>query len=241
MSEMRTSLEVIAPSVEEAIDQGVTELGIDPDELEIEILDEGSKGLLGLGSRQARVRLTIKEEKPPSEEVAVDISPPVSVAEDDEEVQRVTEETVKELLQRMGFRATVYSRWGEPEDEKESRYLKVDIRGDNLGALIGRRSETLSAFQYITRLIVGKELQRPAPIIIDVGGYRARRERQLRRMARKMAQQAIERKRTMTLEPMAPHERRIIHIELRDRQDVDTESVGEGSRRKVTIIPHITE
>jgi spoIIIJ-associated protein len=103
--------------------------------------------------------------------------------------------------------------------------------------LIGRRGETLSALQYITRLIVGKELHKPIAVVIDVEGYRARREQQLRRLARRMAQQTIERGRTMSLEPMPANERRIIHIELREHSQVYTESVGEGEKRKVTIIP----
>ncbi|MEE8567530.1 MAG: R3H domain-containing nucleic acid-binding protein, partial [Anaerolineales bacterium] len=103
--------------------------------------------------------------------------------------------------------------------------------------LIGRRGETLSALQYITRLIVGKELKQPVAVVIDVEGYRARRERQLRMLARKMAEQAIETGRTTTLEPMPANERRIIHIELRENPNVDTESIGEGDRRKVTVIP----
>jgi spoIIIJ-associated protein len=111
------------------------------------------------------------------------------------------------------------------------------LHGTDLSILIGHRGETLAALQYITRLIVGKELHRPLPIVLDVEGYRARRERQLRQLAQRMAQQAVERGRTMTLEPMPANERRIIHIELRDHAQVTTESIGEGEHRKVTIIP----
>ncbi len=103
--------------------------------------------------------------------------------------------------------------------------------------LIGRRGETLSALQYIARLIVGKEMHRPVAIVIDVEGYRARREETLRRLARRMADQALERGQTLTLEPMPANERRIIHLELKDNPRVTTLSVGEGARRKVTIIP----
>ena len=117
------------------------------------------------------------------------------------------------------------------------RPLFVDIHGDDLSLLIGRGGDTLDAFQYIVRLILGKELKKPVPVIIDVEGYRARREQTLRRLARRMADQALERGRTLSLEPMPPNERRIIHIELRENPDVRTQSVGEGDRRKVTIIP----
>lgn len=243
---MRTSLEVIAPSVEEAIARGATELGIPPEKLEVEVLDEGGRGFLGLGSRQVRVRLSVRS---PVDEGTPEPSPAdVEVEEasrtleperyeDDEDAVRITRDTVIELLQRMEIRGKVEAKWGEVDEHGRIRPLLVDIRGDDLSILIGRRGETLSALQYITRLIVGKDLKRPVAVVIDIEGYRARREQQLRRLARKMAQQTLETGRTMSLEPMPANERRIIHLELRDDPNVDTESVGEGDRRKVTIIP----
>jgi spoIIIJ-associated protein len=103
--------------------------------------------------------------------------------------------------------------------------------------LIGRRGETLTALQYITRLIASRELQRRANIVLDVEGYKSRREQMLRRLANRMADQAIQLGRTVSLEPMPPYERRIVHLALRDHPEVTTQSVGEGDRRKVTIIP----
>jgi spoIIIJ-associated protein len=144
---------------------------------------------------------------------------------------------VEELLLRMGFRGQVTARWGESVEPPDVRPLLVDVRGRDLQPLIGRRGETLSALQYLTRLIVAKELGTHVAILIDIDGYRARREDQLRRLARRMADQAVETARTMVLEPMSPYERRIIHLELHDHPSVYTESVGEGDRRKVTIIP----
>jgi spoIIIJ-associated protein len=146
-------------------------------------------------------------------------------------------ETVHELVTLMGLTARVHARWGKAEEPDEPRPVLVDIRGDDLSLLIGRHGESLAALQYIARLIVGKQLGNYLPILVDVEGYRSRRERQLRQLARRMADQAIERGRTMTLEPMPPAERRIIHLELRDHQQVFTESIGEGDHRKVTIVP----
>jgi spoIIIJ-associated protein len=103
--------------------------------------------------------------------------------------------------------------------------------------LIGRRGETLAALQYITRLIASRELQRRANIVIDVEGYKTRREEMLRRLATRMAEQAVQLGRTVALEPMPPYERRIVHLALRDNPQVRTESTGEGEHRKVTIIP----
>lgn len=256
MPDLRPSLEIIAPTIEEAVSRGAEEFGVDPEALEVEVLDEGGKGLFGLGLRQARVRLTLREAagtprkaaprrptpeatRPPAEASAAPRAAPAPAepgVEDDEPL-RVAEDTLHELLERMGVDATIRARWGETTEDGSHRPVLVDLHGNDLSLLIGHRGETLAALQYITRLIAGKELHRPVPIAIDVEGYRARREKQLRQLARRMAEQAIERGRTMALEPMPANERRIIHIELRDQADVTTESIGEGDQRKVTIIP----
>jgi spoIIIJ-associated protein len=106
-----------------------------------------------------------------------------------------------------------------------------------LSILIGRHAETLNALQYIASLIISKEIGRSIPLVVDVEGYRARRESQLRQLARRMAEQAVRTGRRQVLEPMPANERRIVHIELRDHSEVTTESVGEEPRRKITIIP----
>jgi spoIIIJ-associated protein len=242
MSDPKTSLEIIAPSVDEAVTQGSIEFGLPEEALEVEIMDEGSKGFLGLGSRQVRVRLSIREGYKETPQSASVVPPMSEVAEapeiietEDEEALRISRFTVMELLERMGIEAEVTAHWGELSEGSQIRPLHVDINGKDLSILIGRRAETLSALQYITRLIMGKELQRPVAVVIDVEGYRARRERQLRQLAKRMAQQTIERGRSISLEPMPPNERRIIHIELQDHPEVYTESVGEGDKRKVTI------
>lgn len=250
MPDSKPSIETIAPSVEEAIERGARELGVSTDDLEVEVLDEGSTGLFGVGSRQARVRLTLSAEAEPKPETEAAAEPerqretPAAQAEerpsepdDDEYVVRLAREAVKDLLELMEVEAQVEARWGEPDAPGRTRPLLVDVTGDDLSILIGRHGDTLEDFQYIVRLILGKELKRAVPLVIDVEGYRARREQTLRRLARRMADQAIERGRTMALEPMPPNERRIIHIELRENPEVRTESVGQGDDRKVTIIP----
>jgi spoIIIJ-associated protein len=113
------------------------------------------------------------------------------------------------------------------------------VHGDDLSILIGPKAETLNALQYITHLIVGKELGRSVPLVVDVEGYRERRALQIRRLARRMAEQAVKSGRRQALEPMPANERRLVHIELRENPDVTTESVGEDPRRKVTIIPKL--
>ncbi|MFQ5942562.1 MAG: RNA-binding cell elongation regulator Jag/EloR [Anaerolineales bacterium] len=239
MAENKTSLEVIAPTVAEAVSRGAAELGIPEHDLNVEVLDEGGKGFLGISARQARVRLTVGAESSAPEAVTPiddDQATPV-VGDDDAEAVRAAHDTVSELIQRLGLDARVSAEWGHKDPEARIRPLLVEVNGDDLGILIGRRGETLTALQYITRLIVAKELERPVAVVIDIEGYRARREQQLGRLARKMADQATDLDRTMELEPMPANERRIIHVTLRDNPAVTTESVGEGSSRKVTIIP----
>ncbi|TFH38159.1 MAG: protein jag [Anaerolineales bacterium] len=243
MRDTRTSLEIIAPNLEEALEQAAIELDLPKEAFEAEVLDEGAKGLFGLGGRQARIRLTVRAEylphmegKPPAASKS-DFEPATEIFPGDEDALRIAQETVKELLQRMGIEARVEGRWGQADAPDKIQPLYIDVHGEDLSILIGRGGETLAALQYITRLIAGKELKRPVAVLIDIEGYRARREDQLRRLARRLASQAVETSRTISLEPMPAFERRIVHIELRDHPDVDTLSVGEGNGRKVTIVP----
>jgi spoIIIJ-associated protein len=141
------------------------------------------------------------------------------------------------LLTQMEVHAQVAASWGPEDDEDGTRPLLLDIHGDDLGMLIGRQGETLSALQYLLRLMLWKKLGEDVNVIVDVENHKRRRAEQLRRLAQRMADQAMQRQRVMTLEPMPAHERRLIHLELRNHPLVRTESVGEGTRRKVTIIP----
>ena len=252
MTTHRTNLEVIAPSVEEAIEKGLAELGLSQDEVEVEILDEGTKGLFGLGSRQSRILLTVKstpetgvgaaqEEIPqPKAEPEIEASVPAeeTLAQDDDDlVLKVAHDTVAELLEKMKVRATVSASYVEDDEFRGQKPILVNINGDDLSILIGRKAETLNALQYITSLIVGKELGRSIPLSIDVEGYRNRRQKQLKQLAHRIAEQVAQTNRSQALEPMPANERRLIHIELRDDPNVYTESAGEGERRKVVIYP----
>ncbi len=250
----RTTLEKIAPTVDEAVAEGLSELGVGAEAVDVEILDNGSRGLFGVGSRQARVRLTVKLTAPRSESgVEQNMTPPVKTAPAPDETasEEISEEafdvlddnllfvsrqTVAELLEKMKIPAKVEVRYGDLDDEGQ-RPVLVDVQGDDLGVLIGRRAEILNALQYITNLIVSKQVERWVQVVIDVQGYRARHERQLRQMAQRMADQAMKAGRRQVLEPMSASDRRIIHLELRDHPSVTTQSVGEEPTRKVTIVP----
>jgi spoIIIJ-associated protein len=146
-------------------------------------------------------------------------------------------QVVSELLLRMKVKGELSVRWVEPEDGRETRHLLVDVTGEDLGIMLSRRAEPLAALQQMARLIIARQLGEAVPVIVDVDGYRRKREQQLRRMARRAAEQAFSRGRTVVLEPMPANERRIVHLELRDHQDVTTESVGIGRQRKVTVVP----
>jgi spoIIIJ-associated protein len=147
-----------------------------------------------------------------------------------------TEAVVSRMLHFLNLEAQVSAHYGAAERDGRKN-IHVDIRGKDLSVLIGRRSETLSAFQYIASLIVGKETQQFVQLVVDVEGYRDRREKQLIQMAKRMADQVSKSGRRQTLEPMPSSERRIIHIALRDHPDVKTESTGEEPYRKVVIMP----
>ena len=268
-----TSLEYIAANAEDAINKGLTELNVTRDEVDIEVLDNGSKGIFGIGARQARVRLTVKADslrasiqktdesrisEPEETEIPVeeeDITAVVQLpdlsGENDEAVETedsgnevVNDDTVKiaanvvrDLMEKMRVKAEIVSKIGEAADDVDSRVIVIDIRGDDLSFLIGRHSEVLNSLQYITSLIVGREVGHWVPLIIDVQGYRERRERQLRQMAGRMADQVIKTGRRISLEPMSATERRIIHLALRDNSQITTESIGEEPNRKVVIYP----
>ena len=255
--EKKTVLEMIAPTVDEAIELGLEQLGLPQDAVEIEVLDTGSKGIFGIGNRQARIRIivgkaTVQEESteqvlPEEEEEDVEftmteiaktektaaVMPPIDM----ETALDVTQHIVEDLIDKMRVHASVTTELIPETDHQSGPVIHVDVQGNDLSILIGRQAETLNAIQYITSLIVAKELGQWVTILVDVQGYRARRENQLRKLARRLADQAVQTGRRQVLEPMPANERRYIHLELRDHPDVTTESIGEEPNRKVTISP----
>ncbi|HMU91669.1 MAG TPA: RNA-binding cell elongation regulator Jag/EloR [Anaerolineales bacterium] len=274
-----TTLEIIAPTVEEALAQGLAQLGLTADAVSVEVLDSGSKGLFGLGGRQVRVRLTVnpppveethtpaparqkpadrpkgkpapaqkaesapkaqREPKPRTEKKPAPEAPaPVKqrpLSEGSDALLDTTESVISKLIHHLGMKAQVSAHYDESSTD-DRRVIQVDVRGDDLSALIGRQAETLNAFQYVASLIVGKETQKWVQLVVDVEGYRSRREKQVRQIALRMVDQVIKTGRKATLEPMTASERRAIHIELRGHPAVTTESVGEEPHRKVVILP----
>lgn len=267
-----TTLEIIAPTVEEALSQGLTQLGLTADAVSVEVLDSGSKGLFGLGGRQVRVRLTVnpapgtatapaserqaprkpasakradpapkaKEAKPRNlEKKAEEKTAPAPIkfeADEHDPILDTTESIISKLLHHLGMEAQVSAHYDESSSD-DRRTIQVDIRGDNLSSLIGRQAETLNSFQYVASLMVGKATQQWVQLVVDVEGYRSRRDKQVRQIALRMVDQVIKTGRRAALEPMTASERRAIHIELRGHPAVTTESTGEEPHRKVVIIP----
>ena len=185
-----------------------------------------------------RVRLSITDET--SEKEKTENSIPVKIENevfDDplEEAKVKGDRIVQNLLHDMKVTANVSSRIIDPEDENDRAMVLIEITGKDLSILIGRRAETLNSLQYITSLILNQEMGNWVPLMIDVQGYRFRRERQLRQMARRMADQVVQTGRRQVLEPMPANERRLVHLELRYHPFVTTESVGEEPNRKTTI------
>lgn len=248
MEYKKITQEFIAPTVEEAIEQGASHLGVDIDKLNVEVLDQGSKGLFGIGSRQARVRLSLLNGEPDQKQPEKPESAPKPVSAPKKEttiqqstdtkdpVLKLAEDVVWELLQKMHIDANVEASYLPPVDDRDQKMVQVEILGKDLSILIGRRSETLNSLQYISSLIIAKELGEWVPLMIDVQGYRERRERQLKVLARRMAEQVVHTGRRQNLEPMPANERRVIHLELRNHDTVTTVSVGEEPNRKVTIV-----
>lgn len=232
--------------IEDAIAAGLSAMGLTRDQVTVEVLDEGSRGILGIGSKPARVRLLPiprpDPTPPPVASVATiepvaELQPEPPAGEETPDVTAVAREMMAELLKRLGFDAEVEVSQAERAPDEDTAPIILDVYGAGVDELIGRKGDTLAALQEITRLMVGKRLGQRTNLIVDVEGYKQRRERNLRSLARRMAEQAAQTGRRAYLEPMSPYERRIIHLELREHPDVETISVGDGPRRRVTIVP----
>ena len=243
MDEQKTTLEIIAPSVEEAVEQGLDQLGLPIDAVKVDIIDEGKSGFLGIGNRQVRVRLSIDEGSSQDENGEAAKEPAVNPIHiegekfDDpmEEAKVKALRIIQNLLEKMKVTAEASARILEPEDENDKSMILVEVSGKDLSILIGRRAETLNSLQYVTSLMLNQTMGNWMPLMIDVQGYRFRRERQLRQLARRLADQVVQTGRRQVLERMPANERRLIHLELRYHPFVTTESVGDEPNRKATI------
>jgi spoIIIJ-associated protein len=198
-----------AESVNEAIKKGLDDLDIDRSQAEINIVEQGNKGFLGLiGKKQAEIEIIIEDD-------------PIKKG--------------KEFLEQVFSKTNIDVDLNIIEEKTDEEQVVYDLHSPGLGIVIGRRGETLDALQYITSLVVNKNTNEYYRIILDAEGYRERRKKTLERLARKLAQKAVNKERKVVLEPMPPHERRIIHITLKKDSRVRSYSEGEEPFRKVMI------
>ncbi len=252
------SVEVSARTVDEAVEQALTRLGKTRDQVEVTVLSEGHRRILGfVRGENARVRVTVLESMPMSNGQAT-ISRPAAPrpaptraprsrpaapkpAEPEmtaplrvEGAAAVAKDTAEELLDNMGIDAAVIFKGGSGDEDSP---IVLDIVGDDLGILIGRRGETPSSLQVRLNLMVGTRLESWVRVAIDVEGYRARREESLRGLAERVAERVRRTGQTIALEPMPANERRIVHLALQESPYVTTESSGSGEDRRVNVIP----
>lgn len=202
---MSDMLEKSAKTVQEAIDIALEELGVGMDDVEVNIIDEGSKGIFGIGSKVARVQVRLKS------------------SHTDHGVT-----FLQDVFDKMDVDVDI-------EKEEYSDTILLKVTGKDSGIIIGRRGETLDSLQYLTNLVVNKHSDTYKRVIIDVENYRKRREETLIRLADRLANRVARYRRDITLEPMNPYERRIIHSALQNNRFVETYSIGEEPNRKVVI------
>ncbi|EAD3411290.1 protein jag [Listeria monocytogenes] len=194
-------------NVEEAIQNALATLETTRDKVEVEVLDEGKKGIFGIGSRLAMVKVIEKED---GIQVAIDY--------------------LLDVATKMGAVITI-------DVEEVGKDVKLQIKGDSLGMLIGKHGQTLNALQYLTQLIANKTTNQYKNIIVNVGDYRERRHETLVILANKMADKALKTKRAVHLEPMPSFERKIIHAILSENEQIETHSEGRDPYRYIVIKP----
>ena len=203
--------EFAGKSTEDAIEQACAHFQVTAEQLEIEILSVGSPGLFGLGGRKARIRAALREES-------------------EENLLTAAQEILENLLGKMQERATVSA---HPEDDR----ISLRIETDDAGLLIGKQGQTLDALQYLVTKMLAKRSRRKVRIAIDVEAYRARHNEALALLAQKYGEKVKKSGKSITLNPMNPYDRRIVHMALQGDQDLKTTSRGEGLYKKVIISP----
>jgi spoIIIJ-associated protein len=249
-------------TVDDAVAAAESRLGVRREDLIIEVLSAGSRGVFGIGAENARILVRrpapapapvtsapqapesvaqagfeqpAEAREPQTSTAVAEVEEPAAVAQDEVSVNGAdladsAQEVLARLLDTMGFDAEVHVRHAETP-------VVLEVTGDNLGVLIGRRGDNLSALQFMVNLILSKHRRQWPRVIVDVENYRARREESLRSLAERTAYRVRRNGRPFTLEAMPASDRRIIHLALRDRSDVETYSIGEGPARRVVIAP----
>ncbi len=214
-------------TTEEAIQNASRELEVPEEDLEVDIIEPGSAGIFGLvGGKKARIRVHLKQSEPEETDETDEIPTDEVTPEDVEFAQK----TLREILGLIPLEATVSAEHGDGK-------ITLLIEGDRSGLLIGRKGKTLDALQFVVNKIVKKALARKISVVIDSENYRKKREEILTQMALRMGDKAKRIKKPVTTSPLNPHERRIVHLALKEDGRLDTKSRGDGLLKRVVIIP----
>lgn len=228
-------VETEGDNIDDAIDNALKTLGVERDRVTVDILSEGRKGIFGFGAQKARIRAALRKPalSEPARDDKVEARPtPVTAAEAAATAEKA-KTALEEILKLMGVSATVATKPGDTSDE-----IILDVRADNNALLIGRKGQTLEALEYLVIRITG---ERPgsegAHIIVDVENYRERRRKSLQDLALRMGEKAKRQRKTVTVDALSAADRRIIHAALQDDPWVTTRSLGQGSYRRLLIIP----
>ena len=211
-------------TTEEAIENASRELNLPVEELSIDIIEPGSAGIFGLvGGRKAKIRVAVKNQGQ-----KIDDDKGVEITDDNG--LKIAKETLENILSLIPVDTTVNA-------EKTDGKIALTIEGDKSGLLIGRKGKTLDALQYIVNKVVNKTLEKRTRVVVDSENYRQRRKESLTHLALKMGDKAKRIRKPITTNPMNPHDRRIVHLALKEDENLDTKSRGEGLLKKVIIIP----
>jgi spoIIIJ-associated protein len=236
---MIKSYEKTGKTEEEAISAALADLGLERDDVSVEIVERAKSGFLGIGSTRAVVRIQYEAPDMPAEqpvqrrtETPAAVKPETAAGVGNEagnDVAADARDFVSGLLERMGVNAEI------TVGKKENGDLLLSLSGDSMGAVIGRRGETLDAIQHLTNYVVNRGGDKRRHISVDAESYRAKREENLVQLAEKMASKVIKYKRSMALEPMNSYERHVIHTALQDYEGVSTNSTGTEPNRRVVV------
>lgn len=203
-------IEVSAKTVSEAITEACQKLSVTSDRLDYQVIDEGSSGFLGIGSKPAVIKAAVKIEK---------------LSECD-----VAKNFLHDVFNAMNMAVTV-----NVDYDEYKKTMDIEISGDDMGVLIGKRGQTLDSLQYLVSLVVNKEVEEYIRVKLDTENYRERRKETLENLAKNIAYKVKRTKRPVSLEPMNPYERRIIHSALQNDKYVTTYSEGEEPFRRVVV------
>jgi len=203
-------MEFTAKTVNDAITEACEKLVVPSDRLEYEVIEEGSSGFLGIGAKPAKIRAKIKEEEISVEQKAKDF--------------------LKDVFSSMNYAVTIEASYDENE-----KTLDISLNGDEMGILIGKRGQTLDSLQYLVSLVVNKGTGDYIRVKVDTENYRERRKETLENLAKNISYKVKRTKRSVSLEPMNPYERRIIHSALQGDKYVTTHSEGEEPYRRVVV------